>query len=63
MVTSAAVSAAVVVDAVLFPHAVVLTDNARAKSRADAMEREQGSEFRELLKYYFQGIEIVKIAE
>ena len=29
----------------------------------DAMEREQGSEFRELLKYYFQGIEIVKIAE
>ena len=34
-----------------------------SQTGADAMEREQGSEFRELLKYYFQGIEIVKIAE
>ena len=34
-----------------------------SQAGADAMEREQGSEFRELLKYYFQGIEIVKIAE
>ena len=34
-----------------------------SQAGADAMERAQGSEFRELLKYYFQGIEIVKIAE
>ena len=34
-----------------------------SQAGADAMEREQGSGFRELLKYYFQGIEIVKIAE
>ena len=34
-----------------------------SQAGADAMERDQGSEFRELLKYYFQGIEIVKIAE
>ena len=34
-----------------------------SQAGADAMEREQGSAFQELLKYYFQGIEIVKIAE
>ena len=34
-----------------------------SQTGADVMEREQGSEFKELLKYYFQGIEIVKIAE
>ena len=34
-----------------------------SQAGADAMEREQGSGFKELLKYYFQGIEIVKIAE
>ena len=34
-----------------------------SQAGADAMEREQGSGFKELLKYYFQGIEVVKIAE
>lgn len=34
-----------------------------SQAGADAMEREQGSAFQELLKYYFRGIEIVKIAE
>ena len=34
-----------------------------SQAGADAMEREQGSAFQELLKYNFQGIEIVKIAE
>ena len=34
-----------------------------SQAGADAMEREQGGAFQELLKYYFQGIEIVKIAE
>ena len=39
-VDSAVVSAAaVVVDAVLLPHAVTLTDNARAKSRAESCLR------------------------
>lgn len=34
-----------------------------SQAGADAMEREQGSGVKELLKYYFQGIEVVKIAE
>ena len=34
-----------------------------SQAGADEMEREQGSGFKELLKYYFQGIEVVKIAE
>ena len=34
-----------------------------SQAGADAMEKEQGSGFKELLGYYFQGIEVVKIAE
>ena len=46
-----------------YPRKGSAADTDFREAGADAMEREQGSEFRELLKYYFQGIEIVKIAE